>query len=93
VLDGVCVVRAGLLEESLEVVCWRPHLALATMRGGRDARHVGVICFLVVIVIIVSHGRNPLRVPLTPLLATLGTLVWVGDRGLVHPDVVIIIEI
>jgi hypothetical protein len=75
VLDGVRMVRAGLLKKSLEVVCQRPRLVLATARGGNDALHVRVVCFLVVIIIvIVGRGHNPLRAPLSPLLATLGIL-------------------
>jgi hypothetical protein len=34
VLDGVCVVWTGLLEEPLEVVRRRPHLMLSTVCGG-----------------------------------------------------------
>jgi hypothetical protein len=71
-LDGVCMVWVGLLDESLEVVCRRAHLALATARGGHNLRHAGVICFLVLDVILVSHSHNPLRPPLMPLHATLG---------------------
>jgi hypothetical protein len=36
VLDGLWVVRAVLLEESLKVLYWRPHLTLATVCGWRD---------------------------------------------------------
>jgi hypothetical protein len=61
-LDGVCVVRACLLEESLEVLCQWPLLALATARDGHNALHVEVAYFLVVVVFVVGHSCNPLRV-------------------------------
>jgi hypothetical protein len=48
VLDGVHVVRAGLLEESLEVVCRWSRLVLATVCGSHDVPHVKAVCFLVV---------------------------------------------
>jgi hypothetical protein len=51
VLDGVCMVRAGLLEESLEVVRRRPHLALGATCISRNVPHTGVACFL--------HRRQP----------------------------------
>jgi hypothetical protein len=35
-LHEVCVIRTGLLKESLEMVCRPPCLALATTRSGRD---------------------------------------------------------
>jgi hypothetical protein len=78
-LDRVCMVWACLLEESLKVVCWRPCLALTTMRGGCNAPHVGVICLIIAIIVIVDHGLNPLRAPLMPLLATLGASLVILD--------------
>jgi hypothetical protein len=74
VLDGIHVVQAGLLEKSLEVVYQRPCLALTTMRSCSDTLHVGVGFFLVIAIVIVSCGCNPLRMPLSPLLAALGVL-------------------
>jgi hypothetical protein len=85
VLDYVCMLRACLLKKSLEVVCWWPCLALATACSSRDVLHVGVIHFLFIIVV-VGHGSNPLRVPLSPLLAALGILLGAldGDAGWCH---------
>jgi hypothetical protein len=65
------MVRAGLHEESLEVVCWRPRLALNTAPGGRDVLHVRVIRLLI---IVVGRDSYPVRAPLSPLLASLGAL-------------------
>jgi hypothetical protein len=77
VLDVVHVVWVGLLEESLEVVFWRPCLMLATTCGSHDVPHVGVIDFLVNVII--GHGHNPQRTPLKPLLFTLGTILGILD--------------
>jgi hypothetical protein len=63
VLDRVCVVWAGHLEESLEVVCRRQCLALAATCSNCDAPHAGA----------------PLRTLLVPLLAALDTLLGVMD--------------
>jgi hypothetical protein len=41
--------------------------------------HVGVICLIIAIIVIVDHGLNPLRAPLMPLLATLGASLVVSD--------------
>jgi hypothetical protein len=79
VLNGVRVVWAGLLEESLKVVCWWPRLALDTVPGGRDVLHVGVVRFLVIIVIVVGRSCNPLWASLSPFLATLGVLLGTLD--------------
>jgi hypothetical protein len=68
---GVGMAWAGLLQESLKVVYRRSCLALASVHGGHDAPHVGAVYFLVIIVIVVGHSRNALRVSLTPLLAPL----------------------
>jgi hypothetical protein len=59
-LNGVCVVWAGLLLESLEVVCQCARLALATAHA-RNAPHAKASCFLVAVIVVVSHGPNPLR--------------------------------
>jgi hypothetical protein len=75
------VVRASLLKKSLEVVCRRPRLALATVHGCRDAPHARAVCFLVIVVIVVSHSHNPIRAPLMPLLATLGAPLGILDGG------------
>jgi hypothetical protein len=50
----------------------------ATARGGHDALHVRAVHFLVIIVV-VDSGRNPLRAPFSPLLATLGVGILDGD--------------
>jgi hypothetical protein len=71
VLDGVHMLWAGLLNKSLDVVCQRPHLGLASTCGSSEALHVGATHFFLVIVVVVGHGHNPLRVPLLPLLAAL----------------------
>jgi hypothetical protein len=82
VLDRVCMVRVGLLEESLDVVYRRPRLALDTMRGGRDVLLIEVIHFLVVIIIIIAgRSYDPLGVPLWPLLSTLGRSTSTGGRS------------
>jgi hypothetical protein len=85
VLDGVRMVQVGLLVESLEMVCWWPCLALNTMPGSCDLLHVGVVRLLVII-IIVSRGCNPLRAPLSPLLSAPGVLLSAldGDVGRHH---------
>jgi hypothetical protein len=76
------MVQTGLLMESLEMVCRWSHLELDTVPGGHDALLVVVICFFVVI-IGDGYSWNPLRVLLSPLLATLGILLCVldGDAG------------
>jgi hypothetical protein len=74
VLDGVRMFRAGLLEESLKVVCWSPRPALNATPGAHNIHHVRVI-YLLIIVIVVSCGCNPIRVLLSPLLAALGVLL------------------
>jgi hypothetical protein len=74
VLDTVRMVHAGLLEESLEELCRRSCLALATIHGGCDMLLVGAVRFLVIIAVIVNHSCNPLRTLLSPLLAALGVL-------------------
>jgi hypothetical protein len=81
-LDGLRVVAAGLLSKSLKVVYQRLCLVLANACGSSDVLHVEAARFLVVIVVIVSHGWNPLRTLLSPLLAALGILD--GDIGWHH---------
>jgi hypothetical protein len=76
VLDGVHVVRAGLLKKPLEVVCQRSRLALATTHCISHTLHVRAARFLVVV--IVSRDRNPLRrcfrLFLPPLMSWMTTL-------------------
>jgi hypothetical protein len=79
VLGGVRVVQVGLLKESLEVVYRRPHLLPATVHGSDDAPQVRATEFLVIVVIVVSRGHNPLRTLLAPLLAALGALLGILD--------------
>jgi hypothetical protein len=76
-------VWAGLLEESLEVVCRRSSLALAAACGSHDAPHIEAAYFLIIVAVIVGHGCSPLRMLLAPLLATVGTLIGIvdGDVG------------
>jgi hypothetical protein len=47
VLDGVHVVRTGLLEESLKLVCRWSCLVHDTVPGGRDVLLIGAVHFLV----------------------------------------------
>jgi hypothetical protein len=81
------VVRAGLLEKSLKLVCRRPLLALAATCGSHDMPHTGVVCFLVVATVVVGRGHNPLRTLLAPLLAhgivdgNVGRCLLVAARG------------
>jgi hypothetical protein len=83
VLDGVRMVRAGLLKESLKVVCQWLRLMLDTTTGGRNALHAGVVHLIVVVVVVVNCVCDPLRAPILPLLATLGVLLGAlnGDVG------------
>jgi hypothetical protein len=67
----VCVLQAGLINESPEVVCTWPCLTLVTVCGIHDAPHVGGACLPVVIVIVVDRGHGALRMLLAPLLAAL----------------------
>jgi hypothetical protein len=86
VLDGVRVVVVGLLEVSHEVVYWWSCLALHAVFSSCDTLYVGAIYLLVVIIIEDSHGYDPLREPLPPLLATFDILVGAldGDAGRCH---------
>jgi hypothetical protein len=79
VLDGVCMVWAGCLNEFLEVVYRRLCLTLDTALSSRDVLHVGAILFFVVVVVIAGRGYDSLRTPLSPLLAILGILLDVLD--------------
>jgi hypothetical protein len=82
VLDGVCVVQVGPLDQSLKVVYWRPRLALGAVRGDHDALRVGVVRFLVIVV--VGHGRHPLRASLAPLVA-LGAPLGISNPRCCYP--------
>jgi hypothetical protein len=53
---------------------------LATACGGHNALQVRAVRFLVIIVV-VSRDRNPLRAPFSHLLATLGALLGISDGG------------
>jgi hypothetical protein len=79
VLDGVCVVWASLLEDSLEVVYRRPYLALAVACDGRDTHHAGAARFLIVAAITVDHGYDRLKKLLKPLLAAPSALFGILD--------------
>jgi hypothetical protein len=80
-LDGVHMIWTGLLEKSLKVVSWWPHLVLATMHGSCNIPHVGAVCFLDTVIIVVSHDLNPLGAPITSLLSALGSSLGVFDGG------------
>jgi hypothetical protein len=74
------MVWVGFLEESLELVYWRPRLALNFVPDDHDVLHAKAV-HLFVIIIVVNRGCNPLRAP--PLLTTLGVLLGAldGDVG------------
>jgi hypothetical protein len=85
-LDGVCVVWASLLKESLEVVCRWSCLVLATTCGSHDTRHAGATHFLVVAVIAIDRSCDPLMPLLASLLATPGALFSALDANVrQHP--------
>jgi hypothetical protein len=76
VLDVVCRVLVGCLEEFLEVVCQRPRLALETALSGRD-----------VLLVRVNggggrRGCDPMKAPLLPLLATIGVFLGALDSDI-----------
>jgi hypothetical protein len=77
------MVRVGLLEESLKVVCGWPRLVLDTAPDGRDVLLVGVVHFLVVVIVVAGRNCKPLRMPLSPLLAAFGIHLGAldGDAG------------
>jgi hypothetical protein len=62
------------------VVYRRSRLALATTCGSHGMPHARVICFLIVVAVVVGHGRNPLMTLLMPLLAALLGIMD-GDIG------------
>jgi hypothetical protein len=65
------MVRADLLEDSLEVVCRWPCLALATTHNSRDVAQARATSFLIVAIVAVGSDRNPPRTLLVPLLPPL----------------------
>jgi hypothetical protein len=77
--NGVYVVWADLLEESIEVACRLSCLTLVAMCGSRDVPHARAIRLPVVAVIVVDHVRSPIRMLLVPSLATLGALQGAVD--------------
>jgi hypothetical protein len=74
-LMGYTWFRTRCLEDSLEVVYRRPHPVLEAAFGGRDILLVRVVCFPVIVIIAADNNCNSLRVPLSHLFATLGTLL------------------
>jgi hypothetical protein len=72
--DRVHMVWVGFLKEPIEVVHRQPRLTLVAACGGWDASHAGATCLLVFVVIVVGHGRGPLKALLAPLLAALDAL-------------------
>jgi hypothetical protein len=68
------------------VACWRPRPALDTVLSDHEVLLVGAVRFLVIIIIVTSRKCNSLRVSLSPLLATLGTLLGTlgGEAGWHH---------
>jgi hypothetical protein len=73
------MLRVGLLEESFKVVYPQSRLALDTTPDGHDVLLVRSVYFLIVVIIVVSRGCNPLRSPLSPLHATCGVLLHAID--------------
>jgi hypothetical protein len=82
--DGVHVVCAGHLEESLEVVYRRPHLMLDAVYGSHDVPHAGVARLPIVAIVIVDCSRSPSRTLLVPPLAALGALSSALDSDVVQ---------
>jgi hypothetical protein len=56
VLDGVSVIRVGLLEEFFEVVCGRSCLMLAIASGHNGTHHAGSASFFVGAAVVVGRG-------------------------------------
>jgi hypothetical protein len=77
--DGVRVVQADLLKESSEVVCRWPRLMLVAVCSSRDAPRARAACLPVAAVIMLGHGRDPLRMLLVPLLAAIGVIFGAVD--------------
>jgi hypothetical protein len=81
--DRVYVLWVGILEEPLEEVHRRPRLTLVTVHGHRVAPHIGTTHLPIVAVVMVGHGRGPLRVLLVPPFAFLDAFLSAvdGDIG------------
>jgi hypothetical protein len=78
------VTSRSLLKWSVGGHAW--HLPLRA--AGHDTPLARAICFLVIVIVIVGHGHNPLRAMLTPLLTTLGAPLGISDgAGLLLPMV------
>jgi hypothetical protein len=82
-LDGVCVVWAGILQEPFEVFRGQPRLTFVTTCGGRAVPHTRAARLPVVSIVVASHSRVPLKVLLAPLFVTPDTLLAAmgGDVG------------
>jgi hypothetical protein len=78
--NGVCMVRAGLLEKPLEVVRRWPRSMLVDACGGCGAPHAGFARVPVAGVIMTGHGYSPLKTLLAPLIAAFLGVVS-GDVG------------
>jgi hypothetical protein len=74
VLDGVCVVRAGLFKKPLEVIR-RLHRTLAAARVGRGVSRIGAGHLPIVVVI--ADGRGPLKVLHASLVTAFDDLLCV----------------
>jgi hypothetical protein len=77
--DRVCVVCTGFLEQPIEVVCGWPRLMLVTVCGSQVVPHAGATRLPVIVVIVVSCGRGPLKALHAPLFATLDALSTAMD--------------
>jgi hypothetical protein len=84
VVDGVHVVGAGLLKESLDVVYQRPHVVFDVVSSGHNALHVGSVRLFVVIIIIIvaGGGSGTLRTLPPPLLVGLALAAMLDDAAL-----------
>jgi hypothetical protein len=83
VLDGVCVVWAGLLNKPLEVVHRWPRQEFVAVRDSRDLSHAGATSLSAAVVAMAGHGRGPLRALLAPLVAAFDAVLSTvsGDIG------------
>jgi hypothetical protein len=72
------MIWAGLLKKPFEVVRTRPHPTLVIRCGGQGAPHTRVSRLAV---IVIGHGRGPVKVLLAPLSAAIDALLGVmgGD--------------
>jgi hypothetical protein len=80
-LDGVRVVRAGLLEKLLEVVCRRTRRMLIIVRNSQAASHAGATRFPIVVIITAGRGRSPFKTLLAPLVVAFDTLLGAVGSG------------